>query len=196
VKELIIATSNEHKAREYREMLEPLGYTVLTLKDIAYEEDIVENADTFAGNALIKARIIAEWTGKTVVSDDTGLCVAKLNGAPGVYSARYAGFAHDYGRNNEKLLAELGDSTEREAYFVTVICLYELGKEPRFFEGRLIGNIAKEKKGTNGFGYDPLFVLLDGRHLAELSLAEKNRISHRSSALQALTKYLKESDLS
>ncbi len=195
MKDIIIATNNKHKTIEYKAMLHKLGYNVLSLSDIDFDQEIIESSDTFHGNALIKAKTISDYTKKMVIADDTGLCVNKLGGDPGVYSARYAGISHDYQRNNEKLLKKLDGIIDRSAYFITVICLYIPFQEAIFFEGRLDGEIALEAKGGNGFGYDPLFVLKNGKHLAELSLDEKNKISHRALALQKLTKYLSDNKI-
>lgn len=190
MKELLIATKNKHKIIEYKAMLEPLGYSILTLFDYPEIGEIEETGTTFEANALIKAETLAKRIGKPVVADDSGLAVLALDGAPGVYSARYAGESVTYHDNNEKLLRELATKKQRNAYFITVICLYQEGQEPRFFEGRLHGQIATDYKGEHGFGYDPIFQLDDGRHLAELPLDEKNSISHRSRALTAFVRYI------
>lgn len=190
MKELLLATKNKHKIIEYKAMLEPLGYHIITLLDYPDIEDIEETGTTFEANALIKAETLATITGKQVVADDSGLSVLALNGEPGVYSARYAGETASYQDNNAKLLNEMKQIDDKRAYFITVICFYRHNREPVFFEGRLHGDIATDYKGNHGFGYDPIFVLDDGRHLAELSLDEKNAISHRSRALESLVTYI------
>jgi XTP/dITP diphosphohydrolase len=190
MKELLIATKNKHKIIEYKAMLEPLGFHILTLFDYPDMGDILETGTTFEANALLKAKTLAKRTHKAVVADDSGLVVTALDGAPGVYSARYARAGATDQDNNEKLIQEMHDKPNKNAYFITIICLYQTGEEPRFFEGRLHGSIATEYKGNHGFGYDPIFALDDGRHLAELSLDEKNRISHRSRALASFVRYI------
>lgn len=190
MKELLIATKNKHKIIEFKAMLEPLGVRILTLYDYPDIGDIEETGITFEANALLKAQTLAESTGNTVVADDSGLVVKALDGAPGVYSARYAGENMTPHDNNEKLLKEMANQANREAYFITVMCLYQAGLEPVFFEGRLPGYIGTEYRGENGFGYDPIFQLEDGRHLAELALNEKNSISHRAKALATFVEYV------
>lgn len=190
MKELLIASKNKHKIIEFRAMLEPLGYRIFTLFDYPDMKEIEETGTTFEANALIKAETLAKRTGKAVVADDSGLVVMALDGAPGVYSARYAGGNATDQDNNQKLLVEMADQANKNAYFITVICLYEEGQKPLFFEGRLHGEIASHYRGEHGFGYDPIFQLDDGRHLAELSLDEKNKISHRARALASFVRYI------
>jgi XTP/dITP diphosphohydrolase len=190
MKTILVATTNQHKLKEYSEMLEPLGYTIKSLADFPDIKDITETEDTFRGNALIKAKTLSDWTKLEVVADDSGLCVLALDGRPGVKSARYASDNATYAENNSKLLQEMNKVVQRKAYFITVICLYIPNQKPQFFEGRLDGSIATKAKGNHGFGYDPLFVLPDGRHLAELPIDEKNKISHRAQALSKLMNYL------
>lgn len=191
MKEIVIATKNEHKVIEMKKMLEPLGYKVLTLYDFNELPEIIEDKDTFRGNALKKAETLSKYLDKDVISDDSGLEVFSLNNEPGVYSARYAGENVTYGDNNKLLLQNLNNIDERGARFVTTMCYYQVNQEPVYFEDYLYGEIAREYKGENGFGYDPIFIVKDSnRHLAEFSLDEKNQISHRGKCLQKLIKYL------
>lgn len=192
MKEIVIATQNQHKIIELKKMLEPLGYTVLTLLDYPEIEDIEEDGTTFRENAYKKAVTLSNILDKDVVADDSGLVVDALQGAPGVYSARYAGEHVSYDDNNQLLMSNMKNKPNRNARFVTTICYYKRGQKALYFEGSLDGEIGTEYKGTNGFGYDPIFVVDDGRHLAELSLEEKNLVSHRAKAVQKLITYLKE----
>lgn len=191
--EIVIASRNKNKIRELQALLSRFveGVTLLSLDDIGYAGDIEEDGETFHENALIKARVAAS-TGKIGVGDDSGLCVNALDGAPGIFSARYAGEHGDDGANNEKLLRELSDKSDRRAAFVcTVACVMPDGRE-FCVEGRAEGRILFEAKGENGFGYDPLFYYppLD-KTFAELSPEEKNTISHRAVAIEAFADELK-----
>ena len=193
MKEIVIATKNAHKIIEMKKMLEPLGYKVLTLFDFLELPDIIEDKDTFRGNALTKAITLSNYLNKDVVADDSGLEVFALNNEPGVYSARYAGEDVSYQDNNKLLLKNMEGIEKRGARFVTTMCFYRLQEEPVYFEDYLYGKIALDFKGTNGFGYDPLFIPKgDTRHLAEYALEEKNIISHRGKCIQKLISYLKE----
>ncbi len=188
-KELVFATNNQHKLHEVSDLLGDKFY-LLNLKDIGCTEDIPETADTLEGNALLKSRYVFEKYGKNCFSDDTGLEVEVLNNAPGVHSARYAGESKNSEDNILKLLAELNNKTNRKARFRTVIALILDGKE-FVFEGEVTGEIIEEKRGTEGFGYDPVF-LPDGysKTFAELPLADKNTISHRAIAVKKLIDFL------
>lgn len=191
MKEIVIATKNAHKIIEMKKMLEPLGYNVLTLFDFDEFPDIIEDKDTFQGNAEKKAKQLSLYLNKDVISDDSGIEVFALDNAPGVYSARYAGEDVTYDDNNKLLLKNMKSIKNRGARFVTTICLYRQGQESVFFEGYLYGEIAEEYKGENGFGYDPIFIVKDtNKHLAEFTLEEKNKISHRAIALKKLIQYL------
>ncbi len=189
-KRLVFATNNGHKLEEIRAIL---GNTVeiLSLKDIGCHEDIPETAETLEGNAAQKAEFIYKRYGLDCFADDTGLEVEALGGAPGVYSARYAGGeGHDSEANMRKLLAELAGKDDRKAQFRTVICLIEAG-EKHLFEGVVKGKIIEEKRGGSGFGYDPVFVPEGyAETFAEMGNEEKNKISHRARAVQALCAYL------
>jgi len=192
MKEIVIATKNEHKIIEMKKMLEPLGYKVLTLFDFDEFPEIIEDGLTFKDNAYKKAKELSLYLNKTVLADDSGLEVFSLNNEPGVYSARYGGNEKSYEKNNKLLLKNLKDVKDRRARFVTSLCLYYIDKEPLFFEEYLYGEISDEFKGENGFGYDPIFYVKNlGKHLAEISLEEKNKISHRGKSLARLIEYLK-----
>jgi XTP/dITP diphosphohydrolase len=188
--QLIFATHNKHKSKEVKSVI-PNSITVSDLSEIGYHKDIAETADTIEGNALLKAQTIFNETGMNCFSDDSGLLVDALNGAPGVYSARYAGEQKNDEDNLQKLLKELSGKENRKAYFKTVIALLIDGKE-QLFEGIINGAISHEKKGTDGFGYDPIFIP-DGyqRSFAEMSLEEKSTISHRAIALKKMIEFLK-----
>ena len=189
MKELVFATNNQHKLEEVAAMLNR-EIKLLGLKDINCREDIPETAATLEGNALLKARFVKEKYGYDCFSDDTGLEVEALDNAPGVYSARYAGEVHDAEANMRKLLAEMEGKTDRAARFRTVIALI-LGENEYLFEGVVRGCIIKERRGSAGFGYDPLFIP-DGytQTFAELGNGIKNTISHRAAAVSKLAAFL------
>lgn len=190
MRKLVFATNNVHKLEEIRAILGN-KVEVLSLNDISCHADIPETADTLEGNAALKAQYIYEHYGLDCFADDTGLEVEALGGAPGVYSARYAGGeGHDSEANMKKLLKELEGENDRRAQFRTVICLIEGGKE-HFFEGIVKGGIIEEKRGASGFGYDPVFVPEGYEEtFAEMGGEEKNRISHRARAVRQLCSYL------
>ena len=189
MKELILASNNAHKVEEIKSILE--DYSILTLKDINYTEEIVEDGTTFEENALIKARTICKYSGKTAISDDSGLSVELLDGRPGVYSARYSKEQTDE-KNIEKVLLEL-NGQKSKAKFVSVIALVKPDGTELTFRGECHGEIIFEKRGTNGFGYDTIFYVpsLD-KTFAELSAEQKNSISHRKQSLEKFSQYLKE----
>lgn len=190
MKKLVFATNNVHKLEEIRAILGD-KVEILSLNDINCHADIPETADTLQGNAALKAQYIYENYGLDCFADDTGLEVEALNGAPGIYSARYAGGeGHDSEANMKKLLSEMQDKENRKARFRTVICLIEGGKE-HFFEGIVNGSIIRERKGGAGFGYDPVFMPNGySETFAEMGNDEKNKISHRARAVQKLCEYL------
>lgn len=187
MKELVIATRNAGKLREIRHLLEGAGIVVLGLDVFPDIPDIEEDGATFAANAVKKAETVASLTGRPCLADDSGLTVAALDGEPGVHSARYAGVQGDDAANNSRLLRELAGVPEdcRQAAFCCVMALSVPGVATQLFEGRVAGRILTAPRGNDGFGYDPLF-LVDGfdQTMAELSLPEKNRISHRGQALR------------
>ena len=188
---LVFATHNKHKAAEVQKMVsEP--FEIITLTDLDIFDEIPETGTTLQANALIKARFVHQKLGYNCFADDTGLEVAALNGEPGVYSARYAGETKSDDANMNKLLHALQGKTDRSARFVTVICLF-LHDEMYVFEGELKGKIIEEKVGTNGFGYDPIF-MPDGYDitLAQMDMFTKNQISHRGKAFQKMAEFLAE----
>ncbi|NJC88621.1 MAG: XTP/dITP diphosphatase [Desulfuromonas sp.] len=191
--ELVVATRNAGKLREIRHLLEGEGVTVLGLDGFPELPEVVEDGDTFAANAAKKAETIARLTGRPCLADDSGLTVEALGGEPGVHSARYAGSQGDDAANNARLLRELAavPDARRQAAFCCVMALCRPGLPTTFFEGRVAGRILRAPRGAGGFGYDPLF-LVDGfdRTMAELPLAEKNRISHRGQALRQVVAVL------
>lgn len=189
-KKLVVATNNAHKLEEIAAILGD-EMELFSLKDINCHADIPETADTLEGNARQKAMYIYENYGMDCFADDTGLEVDALNGAPGVFSARYAGDGHDSEANMQKLLKELKGNENRKAQFRTAICLIMEGKE-YLFEGIVKGAIIEEKRGGAGFGYDPIFVP-EGydQTFAELGNDIKNTISHRARAVEKLCKFLK-----
>ena len=188
---IIFATANPGKLREASEVLGP-DYEVVSPASLGITEDIPETGSTLQENSLQKARYLFERTGLPCFADDTGLEVDALGGAPGIYSARYAGPGHDSNANMEKLLAELIRLDDRGARFHTVITLILPDGQPRFFEGVCEGAIARQKSGSGGFGYDPVFLpdAYPGRTLAEVSEEEKNAVSHRGRALRAMADWL------
>lgn len=186
---LIMATHNANKAREIEIQL-PEGYQLRTLTDIGWHDEIIEDADTLEGNALIKARAVYEQTGETAFGDDTGLLVTALSDRPGVYTARYAGPQKDSNDNMTKLLQELEDKTDRSARFVTVIALVGAQGEC-VFTGVCPGTITKERSGEEGFGYDPIFQPTGyDRTFAQMPMSEKAPISHRGKAVAQLLNHL------
>ncbi len=192
--QIVFATNNQHKLSEIRSILGE-KFDILSLADIGCHDDIPETANTLEGNALQKAQYIVERYGISCFADDTGLEVDALDGAPGVFSARYAGGeGHDSEANMQKLLAELGENNNRKARFRTVIALLEKDGEKittHLFEGIVNGQITREKHGHEGFGYDPVFQP-DGYDdtFAQLGMDIKNQISHRARAVKKLAKYL------
>lgn len=189
MQEFVFATNNAHKLQEVSAILGG-RIELLSLKDIGCSADIPETADTLEGNALLKARYIFEHYCCNCFADDTGLEVEALGGAPGVYSARYAGEAHDSEANMRKLLHDLEGVENRKAQFRTVFALIIGGKE-HLFEGSVQGEIIKTRRGTSGFGYDPIFVPEGYTHtFAELGDEVKNKISHRAVATAKLCKFL------
>lgn len=186
---LVFASNNKNKIKEIQ-LLVPASIEIVSLEDIGCTEDIPETADTIEGNAILKANYVTEKYGLNCFADDTGLEVEALNGAPGVYSARYAGEPKDDNNNMNELLFQLENETNRNANFKTVIALNLNGKQ-ELFVGMIFGKIISEKIGTNGFGYDPIFVA-EGyeKTFAELDMEEKSNISHRGIAVKQLITFL------
>jgi XTP/dITP diphosphohydrolase len=186
---IIFASNNEHKIKEIKSILGN-AFTLLNLRDLNIIEDIPENEPLLEGNALSKARYVYNLTGMNVFADDTGLEIDALNGLPGVHSARFAGENKDSSANIEKVLSMLGRTDNRKARFRTVIALI-FEKNEYLFQGNVEGTIIKDKKGMEGFGYDPIFIPV-GKALtfAEMDLAEKNTISHRARAFEKLVEFL------
>ena len=188
--EIVFATHNKNKLKEVALLL-PKNITLLSLEDIGCTEDIPETADTIKGNAIQKADYVTQKYGYNCFSDDTGLLVDVLNGAPGIYSARYAGAQKNAEDNMQKLLQNLQEKKDRRACFKTAIAL-NLNNEQHIFEGIVEGKITLEKKGEKGFGYDPIFMPLGyDKTFAELPLIIKNEIGHRGKAIKKLTNYIK-----
>ena len=188
--QLVFASNNKNKIKEIQQLV-PQSIQIVSLQDIGCTEDIPETADTIEGNAILKANYVTQKYGLNCFADDSGLEVNILNGAPGVYSARYAGEPKNDDNNINKLLLNLKDKTNRKANFKTVICL-NINGEQHLFTGIINGKIIEEKIGTNGFGYDPIFVA-DGytKTFAELSISEKSTISHRGKAVKELISFCK-----
>ncbi|MDN4592656.1 XTP/dITP diphosphatase [Polycladomyces subterraneus] len=188
--EVVLATRNRHKTEEFDAVLRrELGLPVVDLTQVAGIPDVVEDGDTFEANAIKKAETAMRALDRPVIADDSGLVVPALNGAPGVYSARYAGSNATDEDNNRKLLAELNRKPEknRDAMFVCVIALAVPGEETRVVRGECHGRIVDQPRGEYGFGYDPLFfVPEEGKTMAELSPERKNEISHRARAIEKL----------
>ena len=188
MKKLVLASNNAKKMKELNALLAPLGFEVIPQGELGIPE-AEEPHCTFVENALAKARHAAQLSGLPALADDSGLCVAALGGTPGVYSARYAGEPKSDTRNNEKLLAELGNNPDRRAHFVSVIVLVRHAEDPQplIAEGEWHGEILPALRGEGGFGYDPLFNLpAFGQTAAELDAEIKNRLSHRGQAMQKL----------
>lgn len=187
MKEVLIATNNEGKVRDFEELFKPHGIKVLSLKDLDEPIEVEETGMTFEENAILKAEETAKILGKWVISDDSGLEIDALNGEPGVYSARYAGEPKDDEANIDKALIGLADVPEdsRQAQFRCVLAIAGPNLETKTFAGSCEGTILSERRGDNGFGYDPIFFVPSvGKSMAELSPAEKAAISHRGQAMR------------
>ena len=188
MKKLVLASNNAKKMKELNALLAPLGFTVIPQGELGIPE-ADEPYGTFVENALAKARHAAKLSGLPALADDSGLCVRALGGAPGVYSARYAGEPKSDARNNEKLLAELHGQPDRRAHFVSLLVLCRSADDPQpiIAEGEWHGEILPALRGEGGFGYDPLFFVPSfGQTAAELDADTKNQVSHRGQAMQQL----------
>ena len=192
MKEIVLASNNKHKIKEVNEILK--GYKVVSMEEIGYKDDIVEDGETFSENALIKAKTISEYLKSInkeldVIAEDSGLCCDGLDGAPGIYSARYAG-NHDDQANRDKLRKELKGKDKR-AYFICCLILYHPDGTYKEFVGKTEGTIIDEEKGKLDFGYDPIFLSKDlNKTFGEATEEEKNSVSHRGRALELLLKEL------
>ena len=192
--ELIIASQNQNKLVEFKKILGD-KINLFSLSDIGLNQEIPENEKTIKKNAMFKAKFVNTQTGKNVFADDTGLEIDSLNGEPGVYSARYSGVDRNSDKNIELVLRKLKNKANRNSRFKTIISLIIDGKSVNF-EGVVEGKITDEKRGSNGFGYDPIFQPNGyASTFGEMSLKEKNKISHRSIAINKMVQYLKENNL-
>ncbi|MBM7664549.1 XTP/dITP diphosphohydrolase [Solibacillus kalamii] len=194
MKQVVIATKNKGKAKDFEALFGPFGYEVVTMFEVAPDVEIEETGTTFEENAILKAETLAKMLGQIVIADDSGLAIDALNGEPGVYSARYAG-DHDDEANMVKVLENMKDVPEdqRTARFCCALAIAGPNMETKTVFGTCEGMIAHEKKGTNGFGYDPIFyVPALEKHMAELSAEEKGAISHRGNAIRKLALQLAE----
>ncbi len=181
---IVIATGNAGKINDFKAVFK--DYEVVGIKSLIPDFEVDETADTFSGNAVLKSEAASRALGLPVISDDSGLSVDALDGAPGIYSARYAGGHASDADNNAKLLEEMKGRTDRKAHFTCVIALTIPGEGTRTYTGVLDGEILEEPHGSEGFGYDPLFKTEDGIHLGMINSSEKGEISHRSKALKQL----------
>ena len=196
---IVFCSNNQGKIAEVKENLSFLDdIDVISKKELGIEIDIEETGKTFRENALIKAKTVYEMIHKPVIADDSGLCVDALNGEPGIYSARYAGENKTDAERCLYLLnkmKDINDLAKRTCHFTTCLCYIDKNGYEHYFERYLEGRIAFEPRGHNGHGYDPIFLLPNGKHVAELSLAEKNKISHRGQAIRSLVDYLRHNGL-
>lgn len=189
MKKLYIATKNTHKINEIHDILHDVGIEASGFPDLP---DIEETGATFEENASIKSEYLSKITDEFVIADDSGIEVAALNNAPGVYSARYAGLHGDDEANNSKLLNAMKDETDRRCRFVCVIALAKGGNIIKTFRGEVEGILGYKCEGSKGFGYDPLFIIAGGKTMSQLSEKEKNAISHRKNALRKLALFFTE----
>ena len=189
--DIIFASTNKGKIREFKEILAPYNINVISLADLDFKDDIVEDGTTFLENAIIKAKTIAKIYNKPAMSDDSGICVLALNGEPGIHSARYSPNRDDK-ENNKLLLKNLGDNKNRRAYYECDIVIYFPDDRYYSYEGRCYGNIDYKEEGNLGFGYDPLFIP-DGfdRSFGLIPAEEKNKISHRGIAIRKMLEDIK-----
>ena len=190
--EIILATNNQHKLKEVREILSPHKIVVYGLKDLNIKlPPVEENGSTYAENALIKAKAVQQFTTMPIISDDSGLEITALNNEPGLHSARYAESLGGHDNAIKEILKRLEGKADRSARFVCDIVLLNVEKEPRLFEGIAPGTIAEQKMGEGGFGYDPIFISKETGECFALMKENKNTVSHRAKALNKLLTYLK-----
>lgn len=195
MKTLVVATANEHKVDEFKEMLAPFGYEVKSLLDFDNIEDIEETGETFAQNALIKAKTIFDAFGVPVVADDSGIEIDFYDGQPGVYSHRFMGADTPYFEKNTRIINDLEGSENRGARFVCVLAYIDAQGETHYFEGEVKGTIAHEIVGDSGFGYDPIMYYEPFQTtLGNISSEKKATISHRGRAVEKFVKYLAEEE--
>ncbi len=186
---VVIASNNQNKIKEFKKIFENTEFELYSLKEIGFTEEIEETGKTFEENSIIKAKTIAKRLNVIAIADDSGLECEALGGEPGVYSARYAGDMHDDELNNQKLVANMKDKENRNARYVCCICLYLPNDKYIVCEDYCYGTIINEPRGNNGFGYDPYFYIEKfQRTMAQITLEEKNTISHRAKALEKLKK--------
>lgn len=190
--DLIVASNNKGKIKEYKKILEPFGFSVYSQSEKGIDIDVDETGVTFEENAYLKAKAIYDITKTYVISDDSGLEVEEMNNEPGVYSARYKGLKTE-GERRQEILKQLDGKTNRKASFVTVICFIDEKGESKLFKGTWEGNISLDERGSFGFGYDSIFESNEGngKTTAELGEEFKNKYSHRSKATKELVNYLK-----
>lgn len=192
VKEIVFATSNPHKVMEVGLIMNVPDCKLLSLKDIGYHKDIIEDGLSFEENAKIKVDALRSENKTCIIGEDSGLEVTSLSGAPGIYSARYAGEPVNHDNNIDKLLKELGDNPLRAASFTSVICFY-FNDQYYYFKGHCHGHIAYQRKGIGGFGYDPVFIPENfNQSFAELSDSLKSMISHRFQSFNLLGKFIRD----
>lgn len=190
MKKILIATKNEHKVKEFNEMLFPIGYEVISLNDIDKDIEIEENGSTFEENAYIKAKTVYDALHIPVVSDDSGFCIKHFDWKPGIYSARFLQ-DHDYEYKNNYLLDKMKDVTDRTCKYVCVICVVD-DYGAKYYRGECLGRVSDKIIGNNGFGYDPIFYYPEYKTtLANVSDEQKNAISHRHIALEKMLEDLK-----
>lgn len=194
-KRIVIASTNTGKIREFKEMLEPEGYEVLSLEDFDSNFEIEETGTTFEENAIIKAKSVSDHFGVDALADDSGLEIEAFGNEPGVYSARYLGHDTPYSYKNRVILERMEQETNRACRYVCAIAISQVGKEPVTFVDTVECEIAKEPKGENGFGYDPIIYYPPlHKTMAEMTKDEKNAISHRGKALRKLEAWLDEQE--
>lgn len=190
-KVIVVASGNQGKIKEFKEMLEPEGYTVKTLSDFPDMPEVEETGTTFHDNAIIKAQAVTDRYGITAISDDSGLEIDALDKKPGVMSARWLGHDTSYDVKNQKVLDLLKDKKDRTCRYVCAIAITRVNEEPVVFEDTVECEVALEAKGSNGFGYDPIiYYAPSGKTMAEMSKEEKNSISHRGKAVRKLEAWL------
>lgn len=190
-KVIVIASGNQGKIKEFKEMLEPEGYTVKSLSDFPDMPEVEETGTTFHDNAIIKAQAVTDRYGITAISDDSGLEIDALDKKPGVMSARWLGHDTSYDVKNQKVLDLLKDKKDRTCRYVCAIAITRVNEEPVVFEDTVECEVALEAKGSNGFGYDPIiYYAPSGKTMAEMSKEEKNSISHRGKAVRKLEAWL------